>query len=422
MLCFSCCGTCHLRTRIFIIVNFYDTINNVNYKTTQRWYTMSDIKIDINSAEALKFVTDGAGKGDYDSLIFIDVKSSGETTISTNTTATQRSLKTTADSPEEATVAIRAQAIASIADKVDEDQNMSISIKDGKVFISVGSTSATLQDLSDHAIDVRKNITKHAVVNVDDAYMAIESIGRAVRAVSSNNGVVNISGDKMGMAIGSGSEKIYTQELVTATLLGRNEEYRMEINANHLKSINKLSKMDVLDNIEVSEGIGFTLFTFPVNDATTTLGSVSLSAPTVVSARQNKSTPCDNDITPNLSVSKKDINNAIKALKGVIPGNGTVTLDSTQTGRVVIKVNDSDSDGKTVIVDAIVDNGAILSTSLANLQKGLQTVQSSDINIGKIEHNGKDWIAITALDEDDEESLGNNYDLVVAVATEKVES
>lgn len=383
---------------------------------------MSDIKIDINSAEALKFVTDGAGKGDYDSLIFIEVRSSGETTISTNTTATQRSLKTTADSPEEATVAIRAQAIASIADKVDEDQNMSISIKDGKVFISVGSTSATLQDLSDHAIDVRKNITKHEVVNVDDAYMAIESIGRAVRAVSSNNGVVNISGDKMGMAIGSGSEKIYTQELVTATLLGRNEEYRMEINANHLKSINKLSKMDVLDNIEVSEGIGFTLFTFPVNDATTTLESVSLSAPTVVSARQNKSTPCDNDITPNLSVSKKDINNAIKALKGVIPGNGTVTLDSTQTGRVVIKVNDSDSDGKTVIVDAIVDNGAILSTSLANLQKGLQTVQSSDINIGKIEHNDKDWIAITALDEDDEESLGNNYDLVVAVATEKVES
>lgn len=297
---------------------------------------------------------------------------------------------------------------------------MSISIKDNKIFISVGSTSATLHDLSDHAIDVRKDISKHAVVNVDDAYMAIESIGRAVRAVSSNNGIINISGDKMGMAIGSGSEKIYTQELVTATLLGGNEEYRMEISANHLKSINKLSKMDVLDNIEVSEGIGFSVFTFPVNDATTTLRSVSISAPTVVSARQNKSTPCDNDITPNLSVSKKDINNAIKALKGVIPGNGIVTLDSTQTGRVIIKVNDSDSDGKTVIVDAVVDHGDILSSSLANLQKGLQTVQSSDINIGKVEHNEQEWIAITAIDDDDEEGIENNYDLVVTVATESV--
>ena len=409
---------------IFIIVNFYDTIITYNTKIIKKQggISMSDIKIDINSAEALKFVTDGAGKGDYDSLIFIDVKSSGETTISTNTTATQRSIQTRADSPEETTVAIRAQAIASIADKVDEDQNMSISIKDGKVFISVGSTSATLQDLSDHAIDVRKNISKREVVNVDDAYMAIESIGRAVRAVSSNNGIINISGDKMGMAIGSGSEKIYTQELVTATLLGGNEEYRMEVSANHLKSINKLSKMDILDNIEVSEGVGFTRFTFPINDATTTLESVSLVAPTVVSARQNKSTPCDNDISPILAVSKKDINNAIKALKGVIPGNGIVTLDSTQTGRVIIKVNDSDSDGKTVIVDAIVDNDDIVSASLANLQKGFQTVQSSDINIGKVDHNGQDWIAITAVDEDDEEDIENSYDLVVTVATEEIDN
>lgn len=96
-------------------------------------------------------------------------------------------------------------------------------------------------------------------------------------------------------------------------------------------------------------------------------------------------------------------------------------MDSTQTGRVVIKVNDSDSDGRTVIVDAVVDKGDVVSTSLANLQKALQTVKSDNVNLGKIIHNDQEWIAITGVDDDDEDNLGNTYDFIVAVSTESLE-
>lgn len=382
---------------------------------------MPDITIDDQCAEALKFVTDGAGKGDHDSLIFITVSASGTATISTNTIATQRLMTVQVDSPEETVMAVRANALSSMTDKVDEDQKLSMSIRDNKLYMAVGATSATLHNLADYAVDCTKKLTQHPVVNVPEAYHGMNAIVQAVKAVSSNNGVINISGDDTGMAIGSGSEAIYTQELIPATILCGNEEYRMEVHANHLRSLTKLSKIEVLDNIEIAQGTGFASFTFPVNDATTHLKSITVVTPTVVSARQSKSTPCDEDIIANLTTSRISLNTAIKPLKGVIPGDGIVTLDSTQTGRVVIKVNDSDSDGRTVIVDAVVDKGDVVSTSLANLQKALQTVKSDNVNLGKIIHNDQEWIAITGVDDDDEDNLGNTYDFIVAVSTESLE-
>ena len=382
---------------------------------------MSDITIDDQCAEALKFVTDGAGKGDHDSLIFITVSASGTATIATNTTATQRSMTVPVESPEETIVAVRANALSSMTDKVDEDQNLSMSIRDNKLYIAVGATSATLHNLADYAVDCKKNLPQHPVVNVSEAALGINAIAQAVKAVSSNNGVINISGDDTGMAIGSGSEDIYTQELIPATILGGNEEYRMEIHANHLRSLTKLSKIEGLENIEISQGTGFASFTFPVDDPATYLKSVTVVTPTVVSARQNKSTPCDEDIIANFTTSRVALNTAIKPLKGVIPGKGIVTLDSTQTGRVIIKVNDSDSDGRTVIVDAVVDKGDVISTSLTNLQKALQTVKSENVNIGKIIHNDHEWISITGVDDDDEDNLGNAYDFIVAVSTESLD-
>ena len=177
--------------------------------------------------------------------------------------------------------------------------------------------------------------------------------------------------------------------------------------------------METLDTLLVKTGEGLVEFVLPFDDAEeeTDIKSVSYRVPTLVTPLDPSSSPCDGDISPIFSIQKSILKESLTAIRDVVVGkNSIVSIDSTQDNRLVVRVSDNESEGKTVIVeDVIITDKTVLTASLATVVKAVSSVHNSLINVGKVSYKGDDWIALSAEFDDTVEDETDNSDMIVAV-------
>ena len=380
---------------------------------------MPTISIDENSVHALNFVVRGAGKTDHESVIFVDLDGSSQATITNADSILKRSMVISVDDGhgDEKTYAFRAKSIESILKKVDEDRSLSIGFKDDKINIACGSSSVSLKDLYPYVVDMRRDPQLHDVSSTD-AVFAIPGIVSAAKSAS-KDGIVAIADDGSGLTIGSGAGDLYTQEIIASTLLNPGDDYHVRIIGGFLGEIQVFNKMETLDTLLVKTGEGLVEFVLPFDDAEeeTDIKSVSYRVPTLVTPLDPSSSPCDGDISPIFSIQKSILKESLTAIRDVVVGkNSIVSIDSTQDNRLVVRVSDNESEGKTVIVeDVIITDKTVLTASLATVVKAVSSVHNSLINVGKVSYKGDDWIALSAEFDDTVEDETDNSDMIVAV-------
>lgn len=380
---------------------------------------MPTISIDANSVHALNFVVRGAGKTDHESVIFVDLDGSSQATITNADSILKRSMVISVDDDhgDEKTYAFRAKSIESILKKVDEDRSLSIGFKDDKINIACGSSSVSLKDLYPYVVDMRRDPQLHDVSSTD-AVFAIPGIVSAAKSAS-KDGIVAIADDGSGLTIGSGAGDLYTQEIIASTLLNPGDDYHVRIIGGFLGELQVLNKMETLDTLLVKTGEGLVEFVLPFDNAEeeTDIKSVSYRVPTLVTPLDPSSSPCDGDISPIFSIQKSILKESLTAIRDVVVGkNSIVSIDSTQDNRLVVRVSDNESEGKTVIVeDVIITDKTVLTASLATVVKAVSSVHNSLINVGKVSYKGDDWIALSAEFDDTVEDETDNSDMIVAV-------
>lgn len=376
---------------------------------------MSTISFDLDAAKALLFVAKGAAKTDHESVLFLDFSSDGTCRITTSDNSNNRSADFRVDDSVSRTYAIRAAALVSVASKVDDEQSMSLTARDNKIHVSCGATSASLTDLYEVVVDSRLKVPSSPLTTVE-AYTSLSALSHAASAVN-KNGKVILADDGNGMSIGSGSDDVYTQELLPATLLGGTDEYRVSIYSGLVKPLKELGKIETLDSVEINSGKGILEFLLPVHSEETSLKEVSYTTPTVVSTVVPTGTPCDEDVDNILSVDSKTLKGAMDSISGVVSDSALITLDATQDNRVVVKVADEESTGKNVIVDAVVYKKSLLTTTISSLKKALQTAGSGFIIVGCVNYKEEEWVTISPEFDDEAESEADNSDIIVAIRT-----
>lgn len=380
---------------------------------------MTTINIDQNSVHAMNFIVRGAGKSDHESVIFVDLDGTGKATITNADPVVQRkmAISVSDDSGEKRTYAFRAKSIESVLKKVDEDRSLSLGFKDDKIHIACGATSVSLKDLAPYVVDMRPSRKLYDTTSTD-AVFGLSAITSAAKSAS-RDGIVAISDDGTGMTIGSGAGDIYTQEILLATMLTSDDKYYVRILGGFLGELNTLSKIEVLDRLIVKTGDGIVEFSFPFDGAQeeTDMQSVSYRVPTLVTPLDPSTSPCDGDISPIFSIQKSMLKEALSSIRDVVVSkNSIVSIDSTQDNRLVVKVSDNESEGKTVIVeDVIINDKTVLTTSLATLVKAVSGVHNSLVNIGSVDHKGDQWIALSAEFDDTVEDETDNSDMIIAV-------
>ena len=201
----------------------------------------------------------------------------------------------------------------------------------------------------------------------------------------------------------------------------QNAELKYQIQSGFASTFNKLKKIDSIDDLIVSEGTGFLEFKFPINFNGISLKELTFTIPTVVTTVQPGDTPCDGDITSLLSIDKNILKEALLSLRGIPGGkHAVVSLDSTQSNRLVIKVSDDDSNAKNVIVDARIFGEDIISMKMAPFASVVAKFKDNTINIGTIPFQGEEWLTLTPMTSHHDEELNDTYrDIVITIRTEK---
>ena len=109
---------------------------------------MTIITFGEEDAKALSWVASGAENSDPGAVLIIDVDGTGSTArVSTNTAALIRSMVISVDDAQDESIALRAKTLASIASKVEEGVNLTLTTNGDKVSVACGATSLNLTNL-----------------------------------------------------------------------------------------------------------------------------------------------------------------------------------------------------------------------------------------------------------------------------------
>lgn len=375
---------------------------------------MSIITFGEEDAKILSWVAAGAENSDPGGVLIIDIDSSGTARISTNTAAFIRQMEVSVDDATDEKVAIRAKTLSSVASKVEEGMNLSITTNGDTVVASCGATSLSLTNLYDHVMDITRRLdrTKVASLTAGEFVTALAKAGTA-----SAKGDVHVSFDNDGLVtVGARNGTIHTQELYPATIHEKDME-PSRILGSHVKPLKPLAKIEAVTDLDISLGHGYIVFGFPVSSAEANTKSVSMATPTVVSGSPVEGSPCDEEISPVLVIDRTMLKNALDPLSGAVPGDAIVTLDSSQVGRVTVSVSSDEGTGKTTILEAEVDQKKKINVTLGNVQTALKSISEREIQIGEVELDGQLWMTVTPVDQDsdDEDEDYTDGDIVIAL-------
>lgn len=376
---------------------------------------MSIITFGEQDAKALSWVAAGAENADPGAVLIIDINAGdGSARISTNTAAFIRNLDISVDDAVDETLAVRAKTISSVAAKVEEGMNLTLTTNGDKVVAACGATSLSLSNLYDHVMDVTRRLDKTKVASLD-AGAFVSALVNA--GTASAKGEVTVAFDNDGLVtVGARNETIHTQELYPATIHEKDMD-ATRLLGNHVKPLKPLTKVEPISDLVLSLGSGYIVLDFPVSSSEDHISAVSMTIPTVVSGSPAVDSPCDEDISPVLVIDRKMLRGALDPLSGAVPGDATVTLDSTQEGRVIVSVSSEEGTGKTTIVEAEVAEKRTVNAPLGHVQTALKSIAVPEIQIGEVELDGHYWMTVTPVDQDadDEDEDYTDGDIVIAL-------
>lgn len=374
---------------------------------------MTMLSFGYDDTQLLNWVASGATNNDPESFLLLEPYDNNYK-ITTNTGNQQRSLlvEINDEDTDHYYAAIRAKAVQSVAAKVDDESNLSITITEDKVSLASGATTMSLTNQYDNVMSINKHHKTDTIVSVD-AYDVIDSAGRATSAAG--KGVVTFSNKDNDFTITSGSEDIRTQELFPADA---NDDFELVIPAEHLKNIKPLGKIEVLDTITFRKGLGLTTLTISISpeEGYCAVSEVEYTIPTHIGSTGLIDNPCDEDVSTNCKIGKKELTSSIKYISGAVKGESEITLEAEKGNNfITVKVSDDDGSAKTTIIDANIDKSFKITTTSSLLLKGVKTVTGKEVILGSIETENNEWLSIMPVFKEDAEDESENSDIIIAI-------
>lgn len=379
---------------------------------------MTIITFGEEDAKALSWVASGAENSDPGAVLIIDVDGTGSTArVSTNTAALIRSMVISVDDAQDESIALRAKTLASIASKVEEGVNLTLTTNGDKVSVACGATSLNLTNLYDHVMDVTRRLHRDRVATVTTEKF-IESMVNAGAASSKEEVILDFEDDLV--TVGARNDRIHTQELYPASVYDTPPPLR--IIGGHLKVMKPLAKLEFVGALDIFVGTGYVIFRAPVDDPESHIRDISMVVPTVVSGSALDSSPCDEDVTPSLSVSRSLLRGALAPLSGAVESYSVVTMTFDADGQLVVSVASNEGTGKTTILDAKVNTPGTIEVLLGDLTTALRSITDSEVNIGETAIEDDTWVTVTPVDEDDDseddDTMYSGGDIIVAIRSQ----
>ena len=375
---------------------------------------MTMLSFGYDDTQLLQWVVGGSAKTDPESFILFEPYDDNNYKVSTNTSRQHRSLlvEVNDDDTDLYYAAIRSGAVHSVASKVDDESNLSITITEDTVNLASGATTMKLTNNYDDVMDVTKQLQTDSIVSVE-SYEVIEAIGRAVSAAG--KGVVTFSNKDDDFTITSGTDDIRTQEIFPANT---QEDFNLIVDGEHLKNIKSLGKSEVLDTTTLRQGVGVSTLVINIKaeEGYCAVSEVHYTFPTHIGSTGLTDNPCDEDILAKCKIGKKELTSSIKYISGAVQGDSEVTLEAEKGNNfITVKVADDDGSAKTTIIDADIDNGFTITTKSSLLLKGVKTVTGKEVVLGEVDTDNNTWITITPVFKEDADNESQNSDIVVAI-------
>lgn len=375
---------------------------------------MTMLSFGYDDTQLLNWVANGATNNDPESFLLLEPYDDNNYKITTNTGNQQRSLlvEINDEDTDNYYAAIRAKAVQSVASKVDDESNLSITITEDKVSLASGATTMSLTNHYDNVMSINKNHKTDIIVSVD-AYDVIDSTSRATSAAG--KGVITFSNKDNDFTITSGSENIRTQELFPANA---NDDFELILPAEHLKNIKPLGKIEVLDTITFKKGTGLINLVISISpeEGYCAVSEIEYTIPTHIGSTGLVDNPCDEDVITNCKIGKKELTSSIKYISGAVKGESEITLEAEKGNNfITVKVSDDDGSAKTTIIDADIDNSFKITTTSSQLLKGVKTVTGKEVILGSIETENNNWLAVMPVFKEDADNDSQNSDIIIAL-------
>ena len=375
---------------------------------------MTMLSFGYDDTQLLNWVANGATNNDPESFLLLEPYDDNNYKITTNTGNQQRSLLVEINDEETDNyyAAIRAKAVQSVASKVDDESNLSITITEDKVSLASGATTMSLTNHYDNVMSINKHHKTDIIVSVD-AYDVIDSTSRATSAAG--KGVITFSNKDNDFTITSGSENIRTQELFPANA---NDDFELILPAEYLKNIKPLGKIEVLDTITFKKGTGLINLVVSISpeEGYCAVSEIEYTIPTHIGSTGLIDNPCDEDVTTNCKIGKKELTSSIKYISGAVKGESEITLEAEKGNNfITVKVSDDDGSAKTTIIDADIDNSFKITTTSSLLLKGVKTVTGKEVILGSIETENNNWLAVMPVFKEDADNDSQNSDIIIAL-------
>lgn len=379
------------------------------------------ISLDKTASTILSWVAGGASHSGHGEYLVIEQLSNGDVSISTNNPIGKREMVVTPesnDSTQHSTYAVRAKAVAGIINKMGDDDSLGISLSPSSISFSCGNSSVQLNNMYERLFDVRGDHPDR-LVTVADGYLAA-TMHRLGSSISPND-LIYFSCDGNELTLNSHSGDVYTQELVPVSNIASAGTQGFALTGGIVKPAKKIHDTLDVQDLSIYEGQGFVRFCFTQENGDVNVSEVSLTCPCPVHSYEDLNTPCSGQIaTEIMKVEKKHMRAGLSSVSGVVGDDAFVSIDSTNEGRVVIKVSDVDGSAKTVIMEALTLTPVSIKVPLESLKTAIKGIGSKEIVFGTIVYDDEKWMSVMPVfNEDDDNEQG---DTTIAIPTSPLHS
>lgn len=371
---------------------------------------MSIINFNHDSSKLLNWVISGAEKTGYGSMLLIDIDPQDKlATVRTNTPfprALTVDVSDVEDSADPAFIVFSASVLTGIANKVADGDSISISIDDeddSTVHISSSTTSLSLSlsNMSDVTPIVEPVKAKETLTTVS-AHEVIGALATASGLSPKNSsGYVDLFCDKDNLSVGVHSDRLVSKEIFPSSLTG-DESYDMSLDGKSLSALKPLLKSEAIENMKIKQSLGVVSFELPIDVHFSEVKHVSYATPTVIAHREQTADPCDEEANQIATISRTALKSALSPLSSVVGKNGIVTLDTSNNSTVVVKISDSNNSARTVVLDAVIHDSAIIEVPLDGLVSIVRNITTAEVSVGTMSAGGERWCGVSPEHSDDD--------------------
>ena len=122
----------------------------------------------------------------------------------------------------------------------------------------------------------------------------------------------------------------------------------------------------------------------------------------MIAHREQTADPCDEEANQIATISRTALKSALSPLSSVVGKNGIVTLDTSNNSTVVVKISDSNNSARTVVLDAVIHDSAIIEVPLDGLVSIVRNITTAEVSVGTMSAGGERWCGVSPEHSDDD--------------------